>query len=99
MGEPLEANPVRTSEMFLRPSKLPHGENVLKIVDFVDSIVPRDDEHLLSSVGTAKIVVSYRPRKPKLEQITLQQWVIANTHIFYTLLTGGKLPSMADLQH
>ena len=72
MGQPLETNPVRASEMFLRPSKLPHGEKVLKIVDFVDSIVPRDDEHLLSSVRTAKIVVSYGPRKPKLEQITLQ---------------------------
>ena len=61
--------------------------------------MPRDDEHSLSSVGTAKIVGSYGPRKLKLQQITLQQWVIANTRIFYTLFAGSKLPSVADLQH
>ena len=88
-----------SSEMFLKPRRIPTGEKVLKIVDFSDKIIPRDDEKTLSEVGSAKIVVSYGPSKPKLESITLQQWVVANTRIFYTLLQGGKLPEMADVQH
>ena len=88
-----------TSEMFLRPAQLPAGEKVLRIVDFVDSIIPRDEEHILSNVGTTKIYVSHGRKKIKLEQVSFQQWVIANTRIFYALLSSRKLPSMSDLQH
>ena len=49
----LQAYPIKSSQMFLHPSSLPNGEKILWIVDFVDSIIPRDDEHLLSSVGQA----------------------------------------------
>ena len=88
-----------SSEMFLKPRRIPSGEKVLKIIDFADKIIPRDEERTLSAVGTAKIVVSYGPNKPKLESITLSQWVVANTRIFYTLLQGGNLPTPTDIQH
>ena len=32
------------SQMFLRPAQLPKGEKVLRIIDFLDNIVPREDE-------------------------------------------------------
>ena len=95
--EPLHMS--NTSEMFLWPAAVPTGEKVLRIVDYVDSIIPRDEEHVLSNVGTTKIYVSYGRKKIKLEQVSFQQWVVANTHIFYSLLSGGKFPSLADIQH
>ena len=62
--------------MFLKPANLPKGEKVLRIIDFVDNIVPREDERTLSDVGNTKIVVSYGVKKPSLERVTLNQLVI-----------------------
>ena len=80
--------------MFLRPAQLPKGEKVLQIVDYVDNIVPRDEEITISDGGNTKLVVCYGPKKPRLENISMQQWVVANTRIFYKLLASNKL-----LQH
>ena len=51
LPKPLQADPIKSSEMFLCSSSLPNSEKILWIVDFVDNIIPRDNEHLLSSVG------------------------------------------------
>ena len=88
-----------TSEMFLKPAQLPQGEKVLRIFDFVDNIIPREDERTLSNGGNTRLIVSFGPKKPKLEQVTLQHWVISNTRIFYDLLADGKLKSLGDIQH
>ncbi|KAL9975400.1 hypothetical protein ACROYT_G012558 [Oculina patagonica] len=88
-----------TSEMFLKPAQLPKGERILRIVDFVDNIVPRDDERTISDGGNTKLIVSYGPKKPKLEQVSLQQWVVSNTRIFYNLLATRKLQSYVDIPH
>ena len=66
------------------------GEKPLLNIDFVNNIVPQDEEETLGNQGNAKIVVTYGPKKPKLETISVQQSVIANIHIFYTLLSEGK---------
>ena len=87
------------SEMFLKPAQLAKGERVLHIIDFIDKIIQSADECTISELGTTKLVVSYGPKKPKLENVTLAQWVIGNTRIFHTLLQGGKLPSIQDMQH
>ena len=89
----------KTSEMFLKPSHLPKGEKALRIIDFVDNIVPREDERTLSDGGNIKLIVSYGPNKPRLEQVTLNQWVVSNTRIFYNLLASRKLKSHEDIQH
>jgi len=39
------------------------------------------------------VLVSYGPKKSKLENTTMAQWVDSNTCIFFTLLKLGKLPS------
>ena len=85
--------------MFLKPGRMPEGEKPLLIIDFVNNIVPQDEEETLGNQGNAKIVVTYGPKKPKLENISLQQWVVANTRIFYTLLSQGKLVSPVDIQN
>ena len=91
--------PSNATEMFLKPGKMPKGEKPLLIIDFVNNIVPQDEEETLGNQGHAKIVVTYGPKKPKLENINMQQWVVANTRIFYTLLSEGKLISHVDIQN
>lgn len=90
---------LQESLMFLKPTQLPKGERVLRIPDFVDKLVSHADERTISEVGLTKLLVSYGPKKPKLENINLSQWVIANTRIYHTLLQLGKLPSSQDVQH
>ncbi|KAL9955063.1 hypothetical protein ACROYT_G042667 [Oculina patagonica] len=91
--------PQTNTEMFLKPGRMEKGEKPILIVDFVNNIVPQDEEETLGNQGNAKIVVTYGPKKPKLESITLQQWVVGNTRIFYTLLSQGKLVSQVDIQN
>ena len=43
------------SELFLRPAVVPTGEKVLRIVVFIYSMIPRDEVHVLSNIGTTKI--------------------------------------------
>ena len=43
------------SEMFLQPAVVPTGAKVLRIVVFIDSIIPHDEVHVLSNIGTTKI--------------------------------------------
>ena len=58
--------------MFLRPAQLLKREKVHGIVvDFVDNIVPRQDNRTFSEGGSTKLVVSYGPKKSRLEQVTL----------------------------
>ena len=103
MGAPLTAlsqQHTSTSEMFLTPAtSMNKGEKVLTIIDFIDNIIPLEEEEMLGRQGSTRIVVSYGPKKIKLENVTLQQWVIANTRIFNALVTKGKLPTHDDVQH
>jgi len=70
--------------MFLRLAQLPKGEKVLRIIDFLDTIIPREEELTISDGGNTKLIVSYGPKKPKLEQVTLPQWVISILEYFTT---------------
>jgi len=74
------------------------GERVLRIVDFIDKLVPTTDERTISEVGLTKLLF-YGPKKPKLDSVSLAQWVISNTRIFHTVVQLGKLPPSADVQH
>ena len=82
--------------MFHRPGQLAKSEHVLHMIYFVDKLVPKSDERTISEVGLTKLLVSYGPKKPKLENITLSQWVIGNTRIFFTLLQLGTVTTLRD---
>ena len=86
-----EPQAAQESRMFLKPAHLAKGEEILRIVDFIDKIV--------STVEDRTRRQNYGPKKPKLEAVTIAQWVIANIRIFRTLLSAGKLPSPQDVQH
>lgn len=96
----LEAPPLMTLQQLecFSSQRLAKGEKPILIVGFVNNIVPQEEEETLGSQGNAKIVVSYGPKKPKFESISIPQWVVANTRIFNTLLLEGKLPTPSAIQ-
>ena len=49
---------------------------LLIIADFITNIIPQDEEETLSNQGQATIMLRYKPKKPKLQTVTVQQWVI-----------------------
>ena len=87
------------SSMFLKPAQPAKGERVLRIVDFVDKIVTNTEDRTISDLGNTKLVISSGPKKPKLESLSIAQWVVGNTRIFHSLPSSGKLPSAQDVQH
>ena len=70
------------ANMFLAPASVPQGEKILRIVDFLKNIVPKESEQTLSNLGGSRLVISYGQQRPRLESVPLSQWVIANTRIF-----------------
>lgn len=68
----------------------------LDICDFVTSNV--EEELIIGGHGDQQILVKSGPRKPKLENLTLSQWSVANLSILYKLSREGKLtgPSLMD---
>ena len=59
------------------------------ICDFVPTAV--EEEMVIGGQGEQQIVVKSGPKKPKLENLTLSQWSIANLGILYKLVGEGKL--------
>ena len=78
--------------------KTAKGEKPWLMIDYVNNVVPQEEEETLGNQGSAKIVVTYGPKKPKLESTSIPQWVVANTRIFYTLLSEGKLSTQSAIQ-
>ena len=98
LHERFAANSENHSNMFLAPAAVPQGERVLRIVDFLSNIVPKESEKTLTDLGGSRLVISYGQHRPRLESVTLSQWVVANTRIFHNLLFANKLPTSRDLR-
>lgn len=66
------------------------------ICDFVQASV--EEEVVLGSQGDQQIVVKSGPKKPRIENITLCQWSVANLAILYKLVGENKLqgPALMD---
>ena len=92
----------RSSEFFLRPSRSSDtGQGKpLRIVDFVSRLCPIEEEKIISTdAGSAtKLLLSIGRNKMKIENVTIEQFNIANLRIFYELLTSNKLPTAADIR-
>ena len=61
----------------------------LDICDFIPNAV--EEELVIGGQGDQQVIVKSGPKKPKLENITLSQWSIANLAILYKLAGEGKL--------
>lgn len=59
------------------------------ICDFVQS--PIEEEVVLGGQGDQQIIVKSGPKKPRLENLTLSQWSVANLAILYRLVNENKL--------
>ena len=59
------------------------------ICDFAQCSI--EEETIIGGQGDQQIVVKSGPRKPKLENLTLSQWSIANLAIIYKLVGENKL--------
>ena len=86
------------ADMFLAPAAVPLGEKVLRIVYFISSLVPKETEQTLSDMGGSRLLISYGQQRPRLESVSLSQWVVANTRIFHSLLFSCKLPTSRDVR-
>ena len=98
LHEQFQAQSDHHAEMFLSPAAVPLGEKVLHIVDFISSLVPKETEQTLSDMGGSRLLISYGQQRPKLESVSLTQWVVANTRIFHSLLFSSKLPTSRDVR-
>ena len=47
----------KEADMFLNPADIPKGEKVLRIVDFLATLVPTDDERTISDNGIFQLVI------------------------------------------
>ena len=61
----------------------------LDICDFVQSSI--EEEVVLGSQGDQQIIVKSGPKKPRIENLTLSQWSVANLAILYKLVGENKL--------
>ena len=67
--------------------------NYLDICDFVEV------EVVLGAQGDQQIVMKSGPKKPRLENITLCQWSVANLAILYKLVGENKLQGTALMDY
>ena len=59
------------------------------ITDFVTGMI--EEEVVVGGNGSQQIVLKSGPKKPKLENVTLAQWCVANNAILYRLVSESKL--------
>ena len=56
-GHLAEPQAAQESQMFVKPAKLAKGEEILRIIDFIDKIVSTVEDRALSELGATKLVV------------------------------------------
>ena len=71
----------------------------LDICDFVQSNVFYEEDVVLGGQGDQQIVVKSGPKKPRLENLTLSQWSVANLSILYKLVGDNKLAGSALMDY
>lgn len=70
----------------------------LDICDFVQNVVHEEDV-VLGGQGDQQIVVKSGPKKPRIENLTLSQWSVANLSILYKLAGDNKLVGTALMDY
>ena len=72
--------------------------NYIDICDFVQSTMVEEDV-ILGGQGDQQIVVKSGPNKPRLDNLTLSQWSVANLSILYKLVSDNKLGGTALMDY
>ena len=87
-------------DVFLSPIETAGEIKALRITDFVNDIIPHEDERMIGvdSGGSTRLLVKYTKRKPKLESVIVAQWTVANTQIMHRLISSKQLVSYDDIK-
>ena len=88
------------ADVFLAPIETAGEIKALRIIDFVNDIIPHEDERMIGNDagGSTRLLVKYGKRKPKLESVTVAQWTVANTRIMHRLISSKQLVSYDDIK-
>ena len=84
-------------KLFLNPNSN-KGKQALLIPDFVSKVVPEREENVISLGKNTKLSVTCENRRPKLAEISLSEWNIANTRILFRLIKTGQLRTYSDMK-
>ena len=71
--------------------------NYYDITDFVAGNM--EEEIVVGGNGTQQVILKSGPEKPKIENVTLAQWCVANNAILYKLVTESKLDASNILDY
>ena len=86
-------------KLYLRPGTQECGKlKVLRIVDFIMKIVAKEEDKLLIDNGGNKLFLKSGPTKPKLESVTMNQWVIGALRILNHFLESNQISSLTEMQ-
>ena len=71
----------------------------LRIVNFVDDCIQRNQEELLAENGLSQLLISYGAKKIKLDQVSMPHFVIASLRILYHLMESKQIDSYNEIKH
>ena len=86
------------AKLLLQP-KTPAGKSYFKITDFVDSIIQTNHEEVLTENSVSRLLINYGPKRIKLEDVSVHQYVVAALRILYQLVETNQLSSYNEIQH
>ena len=91
LGDPISnpqfvQNLADPAEMFLNPVANKGNVKALLIPDFVSKMTPEIEENVIDLGSNARLSVTYSNKRPKLSEISLMEFNIANTCIMYRLI-------------
>ena len=83
------------ADVFLKPRL---GKHYLKIVDYVDKLLQVDSERLIADDGNAQLLLNFGPKRTKLEDISIPQYVMASIRISYTSIETGQISNFESIK-
>ena len=97
------ANPYATkltqpAQLYLKPGAKERGKvEVLKIVDFLDWAVSKEEDKMLIDSQGTKLYLKSSKKKPTLESVTLSQWVVGSLRIMNQMIEGNKFTNLGKI--
>lgn len=68
------------------------------IADYVYLVSPVAEDHVISEEGGVQVLFRTAPRKPRLQNISIEEWALANTRIMDAMYSNNELigPALRD---
>ena len=79
------------------------GESQFKVVvhdilDFIHIIPPLIEDQVMSDVNGVQVLIRNAPRKPKIQNVSVEDWCLANMRIMDRLMSEGSLGSTTAIR-